>query len=208
MAVIKRRPAPKSTDNKGRKPKDAEKEYQNNEIEISREEMEGMEQEILQQQEEFNQESEKDLIEEIEDEVMINTNQDKVIEYSLEDFKSSTSKTIPKITTEAGAMSVINSKNGKRVPFSKDVMNELNNPESVSISFSDESLAVAERLPNNNNQLKVKNIGNKGVIYSAGLVSEITDKYGLDFSNRTSITFSEVNYIENNGCTVAIIKIK
>lgn len=208
MAVIKRRQAPKSTDNKGSKSKDVEKEYENNPIEIPREETEGMEQEILQQQEELNQKSEQEIIEEREVEVMINTNQDKVNEYSLEDFKSSTSKTMPKITTEAGVMSIINSKNGKRVTFSKDVINELNNPESVSISFSDESLAVAERLPNNNNQLKIKSIGNKGVVYSAGLVSEITDKYGLDFSIRTSITFSEVNYIENNGCTVAIIKIK
>ena len=87
-------------------------------------------------------------------------------------------------------------------------MNELNNAEELSISFSDDSIAVAERLPNNDNSLKVKRSGNKGVIYSAGLVSEITDKYGLDFSNRTSITFTEVKYVKSNGCTVAIIKIR
>lgn len=207
MAVIRRRPAPKSTDNKGTKQKDEEKKPVNNPIEIDREETEEMEQERL-QQEEHNQESEKELIEEKEEEVMINGNQDIISEHNLEDFTASRSKTIPKVSTEAGAMSVINSKNGKRVTLSKDVMNRLNNTEMISISFSDDSLAIAERLPNNNNQLKVKCSGNKGVVYSAGLVSEITDKYELDFSDKVSTTFKEVNYVESNGYTVAIIKIR
>lgn len=207
MAVVRRRPAPKSTDNKGSKAKDAQKEYENNPIEINREKAEEMEQEIL-QQEEYNQESEKNLIQEMEEEVMRNDNQDMVADYKLDDFIASTSKTISKVSAEAGAMSVINSKNGRRIVLAKDVMNKLNNAEELSMSFSGNSIAVAERLPNNDNSLKVKRSGNKGVIYSAGLVSEITDKYGLDFRNRTSITFSEVNYVESYGYTVAIIKIR
>jgi len=87
-------------------------------------------------------------------------------------------------------------------------VNELNNTEELSMSFSDNSIAVAERLPNNDSSLKVKRSGNKGVIYSTGLVSEIADKYELDFSNRRSITFTEVKYVKSNGYTVAIIKIK
>lgn len=207
MAVIKRRPVPRSTDNKGSKAKDAEKEYENNQIEIYREKTEEMEQERL-QQEEYNQESEENLIQEMEEEVMRNDNQDMIADYNLDNFTASTSKTISKVSAEAGAMSLINSKNGRRISLSKDVMNELNNAEELSISFSDDSIAVAERLPNNDNSLKVNRSGNKGVIYSAGLVSEITDKYGLDFSNRTSITFTEVNYVKSNGYTVAIIKIR
>ncbi len=207
MAVVRRRPAPKSTDNKGSKAKDAQKEYENNPIEINREKAEEMEQEIL-QQEEYNQESEKNLIQEMEEEVMRNDNQDMVDDYKVDDFIASTSKTISKVSAEAGAMSVINSKNGRRIVLAKDVMNKLNNAEELSMSFSGNSIAVAERLPNNDNSLKVKRSGNKGVIYSAGLVSEITDKYGLDFRNRTSITFSEVNYVESDGYTVAIIKIR
>lgn len=198
MAVVRRRPVPSSNDARAIEILQ-EKEKQIKQKEIEKEELE---------QEECNQESEKEQIEEIEEEVMIDNNQEMVSEHRLEDFTAAISKTMQKISTEAGVMSVINSRNGKRITLSKDVMNELNNLEMISISFSDESLAVAERLPNNDNQLKVKSSGNKGVIYSAGLVSEITDKYGLDFSNRTSITFTEVNYVESNGYTVAIIKIK
>lgn len=87
----------------------------------------------------------------------------------------------------------------------EEVMDKLNNPTKVSISFSDERIDIGEALPNNNNQLNIKTSGKKGVIYSAGIVNEITNLYGLDFTNRTSITFLEVEYIENEGCNVAII---
>lgn len=141
-------------------------------------------------------------------EVNISDNQDTMQEYDLESFTASTSKTIAKTSTEAGVISVINSKSCKRIVLSSEVIYKLNNPNTISISFSDDSLAIAERLPNNDNLLKLRSSGKKGVIYSSGLVSEISDKYGLDFSNRTSITFLEVNYVKCNGYTVAIIKMK
>ncbi|KEI82846.1 hypothetical protein EXM30_04875 [Clostridium botulinum] len=86
-------------------------------------------------------------------------------------------------------------------------MDKLNNPTMVAMSFSEESIAIGKVLLNNNNQLAINKSGKKGAIYSAGIVSEITDKYRLNFNNRTSITFSEVEYIEADGCTIAIINI-
>lgn len=146
--------------------------------------------------------------EELSEEVNINDSQDTMQEYDLRNFIASTSTTISKTSTEAGVMSVINSKNCKRVVLDSNVIYKLNNPKTISISFSDDSLAIAERLPNNDNLLKLKSIGKKEVIYSSRLVSEITDKYSLDFSNRVSITFSEVNYVKCKGYIVAIIKIR
>lgn len=84
----------------------------------------------------------------------------------------------------------------------------MNNPKYISISLSRDSFAIGEELPNNNNLLNIKTDNGKAVIYSSELISEITDKYGLDFSNRTSITFSDVEYIQHNGFTIAIIKVK
>ena len=177
-------------------------------MQIMQEEREKMEQERL-QQEKYNQQVEDcELMEEVKEEMIISNNQDALQEYNLEKFIASTSKTISKTSTEAGVMSVINSKNSRRITLDKDVMSELSNPEMISISFSDDSMAIAEKLPNNDNLLKVRKSGGKGVIYSAGLVSEITNKYMLDFSNRTSITFSDVEYIQLNGFTIAIIKVK
>lgn len=125
--------------------------------------------------------------------------------YDLENFRPALSKTKTRSNLKSGVISIINSNCGKRVIISASVMDKLNNTTKVSISFSDERIAIGEMLPNNTNQLNVKITGKNGVIYSAGIVNEITNLYGLDFSNRTSITFSEVEYIENEGCTVAII---
>lgn len=161
------------------------------------------------EKEKYNQQAEEcELMEEGKEELMMSNNQDIMQEYDLGNFKASTSKTISKISTEAGVMSVINSKSCKRIVLSSEVIYKINNPNTISISFSDDSLAIAERLPNNDNLLKLKSSGKKGVIYSSRLVLEITDNYGLDFSNRVSITFSEVNYVKCNGYTVAIIKMK
>lgn len=216
--VIKRRPVPTTKDIEARKNL-SEKENQTMQKEIVRkprktimqimqEEREMMEQERL-QQEKYNQQVEDcELMEEVKEEMIISNNQDALQEYNLENFIASTSKTISKTSTEAGVMSVINSKNSRRITLDKDLMSELSNPEMISISFSDDSIAIAEKLPNNDNLLKVRKSGGKGVIYSAGLVSEITNKYMLDFSNRTSITFSDVEYIQLNGFTIAIIKVK
>lgn len=142
------------------------------------------------------------------EEIRIGNIQETNKNYDLEGFQPSSSKTTSRSNLIAGVMSVINSNCGKRVMLSKDLMDKLNNPTKVTMSFSEESIAIGITLPNNNNQLTIKPSGKKGVIYSAGIVSEIIDKYGLDFSNRTSITFSQVEYIEVDGATIAIINAK
>lgn len=213
MAVVRRRPVPTTKDIQARSTL-AEEENQTDSKDIQEKPRKTIEERMQERREvleklrletEIYSQEER---EGVSEEININDNQDTVQEYKLENFTASTSKTISKTSTEVGVMSVINSKNCRRITLAKDVMSELNNPKSISISFSDDRLAVAERLPNNDNLLKVKSSGNKGVIYSSGLVSEITDKYGLDFSNKVSITFSQVNYVQWNGYTVAIIKIR
>lgn len=207
MAVIRRRKLPTSNDYK--REMDGEKEIKKDPREAFKELLDEGQKITEMEKEKYNQQAEEcELIEEGKEELMMSNNQDIMQEYDLGNFKASTSKIISKTSTEAGVASIIKSPKCKRITFAKDLMSELNNPKTISISFSDDSLAVAERLPNNDNLLRLKSSGNKGVIYSSGLVSEITDKYGLDFSNRVSITFSEVNYVKCNGYTVAIIKMK
>ncbi len=48
---------------------------------------------------------------------------------------------------------------------------------------------------------------NMEIIYSAGIVKEITDLYKLDFSNKTSITFFDVEYVKYEDNVVAIITV-
>lgn len=148
-----------------------------------------------------NKETIEETIEEIEE-----VNQEQ--QYSLENFKASNSKQKSVIRSNQGVATIINTeKNGKRIVFPKDVIEELGNPPKILISCSDNAIAVGERLPDNQNFLSIKYSKTKGNIYSAGTVNELTEMYQLDFSNRTSITFSEVKYTTYENHKVAIITI-
>lgn len=123
-------------------------------------------------------------------------------------FKPSESKVRRKGIAEAGVMSIVNAKTGKRIMISREIMEKLNKPERVVISFAEDKIAIGEQLPNNDNYIGIKVLKSKGVIYSAGIVKEITDLYELDFSNKTSITFFDVEYVKYEDNVVAIITVE
>lgn len=205
MSVVKRKPVPRMNEEQIKSLKKMLDEERGREEMQSTEEYheivnEGVEYEEVQETEKFDNKEEEEMI--------INKNQETNKTYNLAMFQPASSVTTSRSSLQAGVMSVINSNCGKRVTLSKDLMDKLNNPTMVSISFSEEGIAIGETLPNNNSRLNVKLSGKKGVIYSAGIVSEITDKFSLDFNNRTSITFSEVDFIEVYGSTIAIINTK
>lgn len=125
----------------------------------------------------------------------------------LDEFKPSESRTMNKCITEAGVLSIINAKSGKRIIISNEIMEILNNPSKIVMSFTEDRIAIGENLPNNDNYFNVKRMKSKGVIYSAGIVKEITEIYELDFSNKTSITFFDVEYAKYEDNVVAIIAV-
>jgi hypothetical protein len=128
--------------------------------------------------------------------------------FDLNNFMSSSSYGTSGRKGEAGALSLVNSnKNGKRLTISKDCWGHLDNAENVQISFSDSQIAIAKELPGNENFFNVKPYGTKGVIYSKNLVHEITDLFELDFSNKVSITFYDVDYVNTGEHTVVIITV-
>ena len=140
----------------------------------------------------------------IEKERVMDTKEAKTIT-DLNQFKASESKTVNRNNNGEGIMSVVNAKTGKRITLSRQLMDKLNNPEKIVISFNDNKIAI--QLPNNVNCLSIKHYKSKGILYSAGIVNEITCKYNLDFSNKTSITFSDVEYITYEKDIVAIITV-
>jgi hypothetical protein len=107
----------------------------------------------------------------------------------------------------AGVMSIVNSKNGKRVTLSKNLVEHLGNPKSVQIGLSNHQIAVAEYFSDEYTSYSWCTGGAKSIIYSSELVKQLTDQYGLDFRNRTSITFAEVEYIEHEGKMIALITV-
>lgn len=211
MAVIKRRPVPRTKD-KEIEVNIAERQEENLDgTQIKRERKNKLEKDVEDNMNKENIQEELTTVDnqkENKEEIIIDNIPETNKNYNLERFQPASSKTTSRYNLTAGVMSVINSNCGKRVTLSKELMEKLNNPTKVVMSFSEESIAIGVTLPNNNNQLTIKPSGKKGIIYSAGIVSEITDMYGLNFSNKTSITFSQADYFEANGNIIAIINVK
>lgn len=106
----------------------------------------------------------------------------------------------------AGIISIINSDHsGKRLSLAAELMSELDNPETVQVSFTDTELTIGESIPGCINNFTVKKNGKKGLVYAANLVVEICDNFDLDFSDKTSMTFQEVRYVTIDDNLIALI---
>lgn len=81
-------------------------------------------------------------------------------------------------------------KNGKRLRISKGLLEELGTPSTVQISVSDTELKIGKSLKNCQNNFQLTGAGD--TLYRSGLVDELTEHFGLDFSERSSLTFDEI----------------
>lgn len=107
-----------------------------------------------------------------------------------------------------GVFTLVKAKTGNRVVISKEANEYLQNLNTLQFSYNEDSLIIGTKLPNNNNNFNVKAYKNKSIVYSVPLVREISEKFQLDFSDRTSMTFHEAEYTSYEGSPVLIIKIK
>jgi len=136
-------------------------------------------------------------------------NSEELQEFDINKLRPVASKSSSRENTEVGIISIINSvKNGKRISLSKGLMQKLNCPKTIQFSFYDESIAIAENLPNNKGSFTIKEWKKQFLIYSAPLVNEITRTFDLDFEGITSKTFHEARYMNIEETTVAMISMK
>jgi len=129
--------------------------------------------------------------------------------FDISKFRPATSTSVSRGSVTPGVLSVVNSeKNGKRVSLPRSVMERLNNPKTLQFAFTDEEIAVGERLSGDNATFTPRrDKEGRALIYAANLVREITEHFGLDFTNRVSITFHDVEYHEVDGYPFAIISV-
>lgn len=104
-----------------------------------------------------------------------------------------------------GGISIINSKNGKRVEFSKAVSDSLGNPEKVNFLFTDDCLIIQA---STDNGFILKTSGSRKFAYSSPIVQEITDKFAMDFSERVCISFSDYTEVDDESVATLIFNIK
>lgn len=138
-----------------------------------------------------------------------NKNLEEIKESILEAFIPSISRSVStKFTRAGGGVSVINAKTGKRVSINKKIMDYIKIEDKIQFAFSENEIAIGKELYNNKNYFNIKRSKGKGIIYCSELVFEITKLYNLDFSDRTSITFDNIQYQSIQGVNVAIVKVR
>lgn len=128
-------------------------------------------------------------------------------EIDLSEFTPSVCTQQGRLVEKAGVMSIVHSKNGMRVALSRELMERLHHPDTVQFGFSDHQIAISGYLGDPFTSYSMNHSGTKSIIYRSELVKQITDRYMLDFSNRTSITFTEVRYKENGVNPIALIQV-
>lgn len=107
-----------------------------------------------------------------------------------------------------GVFTLVKAKTGNRAVINKEASGYLQNPSTLQFSYNEDSLIIGCKLPNNNNNFNVKAYKNRSIVYSVPLVREIAERFKLDFSDRTSMTFDEAEYTSYEGSPVLVIKIK
>ncbi|EHI96909.1 hypothetical protein CDLVIII_0171 [Clostridium sp. DL-VIII] len=117
-------------------------------------------------------------------------------------------KNIIRATSNKGGFSVIKAQTGNRATIAKQGYEHLGKSSTLQFAFTDTSVIIGANLPNNENDFNVKDSNGKAIVYSTPLVTEIAEAFELDFSNRTSMTFGDIQYTASEDSPVIIVKIK
>ena len=146
--------------------------------------------------EQTNSNVETTLMDNYEDEAM------QTIEIDIKEFLNNSKSVSAKnrsrsYTDSVGVLAMVNANTGKRIVMSKESYEQLGQPERVQFALTDKELLIGKTLNNGSDKFNVKNYKNKGIIYSASLVKEITEAFSLDYNDRTSITFCEARIINS-----------
>ena len=127
-------------------------------------------------------------------------------------FEKAKTVNIPKVQTASSAYSfgIVNSKNGKRLTFSKALSEKLGLGETVDILpiIDDGVLLVSANLPFEAASKGAVNKDERKICYAAALVALVTESFKLDFTRRTSMSFSDITVEDYEGETIAIVSIK
>ncbi|NYF23567.1 hypothetical protein [Sporosarcina sp. JAI121] len=108
----------------------------------------------------------------------------------------------------SGGMSIVNSVNGKRLTLNAIILDSLSHPDSIQIAYTEGVIAIAKNLGDKHTDYKLSKSGKMSVIYNTALVKEIVERYELDYSERTSLTFPVLETDENDGEVIVFIQMK
>lgn len=132
-----------------------------------------------------------------------------VVDYNALNFRAPKSKHSPKAANSPCKLTIVNTiGNGKRITIADDVLLSVGADHEVQIAINDEGIAIGSELPGDMNSFTLRKAGKKGVVYSTKLVEELTELFELNFSGKSSISFSDMTYLDNGDQRVAYIVLK
>lgn len=108
-----------------------------------------------------------------------------------------------------GVVTIVSSKgNGKRIALPQSVLARLGNPKTIGIGYNSTGIFIGEKHSRIQGDFTLKTQGSKGIVYSASLVNEITVRFDLNFSDKVSMTFYDIEYSEEEGHLIAYIQLR
>lgn len=107
------------------------------------------------------------------------------------------------------SVNIVNNKNGKRVSFSKPLSLKLGLQDSIDIVALEEEgvILIAKNLPYDVKSTYGLRGDDKKIIYSSELVQSLTEIFALDFSTKTSCSFTDITVNADDNMLMAAIKI-
>ncbi|MDR1508586.1 MAG: hypothetical protein LBS53_03000 [Synergistaceae bacterium] len=109
-----------------------------------------------------------------------------------------------------GIAIVNTARNGVRMSFTKALHEALGNPAAIQFATGGDYLYVGKTIPHSTESVPFSYGKGVNTIYARGFIIYLTNFFSLDFSNRTSISFTDVEIMEQEyeGEQIIFAKIK
>ncbi|WP_176523422.1 hypothetical protein [Bacillus mycoides] len=131
----------------------------------------------------------------------------KELDEQLEEFLSKKVKAFSNVGSKgASFLSIVKADTGTSIRLTKDATAKLNNPTRLSVGFAGAHLVLCNADELNISSYKGSFKNDRTIVYNTGLVEAIIKQFKLDFSNKTSISFSE-GYYKQQGRVILYVKL-
>lgn len=107
------------------------------------------------------------------------------------------------------SVNMVNNKNGKRISFSKMLSMKLGLQDIIDIvAFEDDGvILISKNLPHDDKSTFGLRGDDKKIIYNAELVETLTEIFNLDFSTKTSRSFTDISINADDAEPMAEVRI-